>query len=277
MPKHSYNSTSLGDDTICRGSCCAPEMAVQLRDNIQIFVKTLTGKTITLSVSSLDTIEAVKDRICSKDAVPPHLLRLIFAGKQLEDSRSLSVYDIQEHCTLHCHTRLLGGMDATNLPQVGSGEDAFKAPAAIAGGRCSEFKRSMPFEQRQEQSRKMLAMHPGKVPIIIERADGVTETEQIDRKKFLVPRGMSMGQMACIVRKRLHLPPGAALFLFVCGRIMPVTMTVSDVHTCHADEDGFLYITFNMENTFGALQAVPEYWLCRECGVAFEQIECLGT
>ena len=276
MPNHLYHSTSLGDDTICR-SKSKPEIAVPFRDSMQIFVKTLAGKTITLSVSSSDTVDTVKDRIRAKEAVPPHLLRLILAGKQLEDSRPLSVYDIQEHCTVHCHTRLLGGMDAANQPQLGSGEDAFKAPAAIAGGGCSEFKRSMPLEQRQGQSRNMLTKHPGKVPIIIERANGATEAEQIDRKKFLVPRGMSMGQMACIVRKRLHLPQEQALFLFVCGKIMPVTMTVSDAHTCHADEDGFLYITFNMENTFGALEGVHEECGRRECGVALEQSECLGT
>ncbi|KAJ4727892.1 Autophagy-related protein [Melia azedarach] len=117
-------------------------------------------------------------------------------------------------------------------------------------GKTQSFKEEFTFEQRLEESRDVIAKYPDRVPVIAERYSK-TDLPDMEKKKFLVPRDMSVGQFIHILSSRLHLTPGKALFIFV-KNTLPQTATLMDsVYESFKDEDGFLYMCYSSEKTFG--------------------------
>jgi GABA(A) receptor-associated protein len=116
----------------------------------------------------------------------------------------------------------------------------------------STFKKSYSSRDRWNESTRVLEKYPDRTPIICERSKSAgADCPFIDKNKYLVPNGLSVGQFIYIIRKRMNLPSEKALFLFINGTIPPTSSMIGSVYACHKDSDGFLYVTYSLENTFG--------------------------
>lgn len=114
------------------------------------------------------------------------------------------------------------------------------------------FKIEFSFEQRREEASRVINKYPDRVPIICEKSRTASkDCPDIDKKKYLVPRDLTMGQFLYVVRKRLRLAPEKAIFLFVGNSIAPSTSSINEIYNYNKDGDGFLYITYGLENVFG--------------------------
>ena len=114
-----------------------------------------------------------------------------------------------------------------------------------------KFKQEHTLEQRQQESARIREKYPERVPVICEKADRSQSVIDIDKKKYLVPSDLTVGQFMFVIRKRLKLPPEQAIFLFVNGTIPPTGALMSQVYEDYRDQDGFLYINYAGENIFG--------------------------
>ena len=108
-------------------------------------------------------------------------------------------------------------------------------------------------EERINESRRVREKHPGRVPIIVEqKKNSKNSINDLDKHKYLVPGDMTVGQFVYIIRKRIKITPEKALFVFINNTLPPTSALISQMYTQHAHTDGFLYMSYSGENTFGS-------------------------
>ena len=114
-----------------------------------------------------------------------------------------------------------------------------------------DFKQSHSLAERRRESNRIFEKFPGRIPIIVERASKTTSVPLLDKNKFLVPGDLTLGQFSFVIRKRMTLSPDQSLFLFVAN-ILPTTGDLMrELYGRYREEDGFLYIKYCGESTFG--------------------------
>ena len=113
------------------------------------------------------------------------------------------------------------------------------------------FKHQYSYHERKKESVRIMEKYPERIPVICEK-NWNCRMEDLNRTKFLIPMDFTIGQFMYVIRKRIELSPNQALFIFVNHSILaPTNQSICEVHKEHADEDGFLYMSYTGENTFG--------------------------
>ncbi|CAH1448274.1 unnamed protein product [Lactuca virosa] len=118
--------------------------------------------------------------------------------------------------------------------------------------KCS-FKLEHPLEKRKSESSRIREKYPDRVPVIVEKAEK-SDIPDIDKKKYLVPADLTIGQFVYVVRKRIKLSSEKAIFVFVKNMLPPTAALMSAIYEENKDEDGFLYMSYSGENTFGSFE-----------------------
>ena len=116
----------------------------------------------------------------------------------------------------------------------------------------SSFMSNHSFNKRYDESQRIRAKYPDRVPIICEKDPRSRDIPDIDRKKYLVPEDLSIANFMYVIRKRIKISPDKSIYLFIDNHIMPATaQLISILYNEYKNEDGFLYITYAGESTFG--------------------------
>lgn len=105
-------------------------------------------------------------------------------------------------------------------------------------------------EQQKSDAIKILEKYPDRIPVIINKSEN-SDVPDIDKRKFLVPNDLTVGQFVYVIRKRIRLSPEKALFVFINNTLPPTSSIMSQMYVEYQNEDGFLYMTYSGENTFG--------------------------
>lgn len=112
------------------------------------------------------------------------------------------------------------------------------------------FKERNSFEKRESESTSVLNKYPDRIPAIVEK-DIKSTLPQIDKHKFLIPKDLTLGQFVYIIRRRMKITSDKAIFIFVQNILPPSGELIGSIYEKYKDVDGFLYITYCSETTFG--------------------------
>lgn len=114
----------------------------------------------------------------------------------------------------------------------------------------TSFKKKFPLQKRIDEAARILKKYPDRVPVIVEKAEKSDITE-IDKNKYLVPSDLTVAQFIYVIRKRLSINADQAIFIFI-NNTLPVTSSMMlQIYNEYKDNDGFLYIKYSGESTFG--------------------------
>jgi GABA(A) receptor-associated protein len=105
--------------------------------------------------------------------------------------------------------------------------------------------------ERVKKSQIILEKYPDRVPLIIQPSKNDRDSYPIDKSKYITPRDLTLLQLQQIIRKRVKFPAEKALFMFINNKIYPITSVVGTIYDTHKNADGFLYVTYCQESTFG--------------------------
>jgi GABA(A) receptor-associated protein len=106
-------------------------------------------------------------------------------------------------------------------------------------------------ERRFAESSRIRERYSDRIPVIAEKAAN-SDVPDIEKQKYLVPADLTVGQFLYVIRKRIKVPAEKAIFIFVNKQLLSMSTGMAQVYKDHADSDGFLYVTYSGENTFGA-------------------------
>jgi GABA(A) receptor-associated protein len=113
------------------------------------------------------------------------------------------------------------------------------------------FKNLNTFEKRKSECDRILKKHPERIPVIVCKDSKEVTLLDIDKQKYLVPKELTLGQFVYIIRKRIKLDPNQAMFVMINNSLQPTNIILEDIYKGAKDEDGYLYIIYSSENTFG--------------------------
>lgn len=114
----------------------------------------------------------------------------------------------------------------------------------------TDYKSRVSLDQRKSECKRIINKYPDRIPIIVSKCKNC-KLSDIDKEKYLVPKDMNLGQFIYVIRKRIKLESSQALFIMVQNSLQPSNKLIDEIYEKLKDEDGFLYIQYSSENTFG--------------------------